>query len=44
MTLYCPQCKDVLEYIEPPEDTNEEYNENYICKGCKTKWLIVYGG
>jgi len=41
MKSYCPDCKKELKYIE---DDDLERDENYICKHCKSKWLIVYVG
>jgi len=38
MKSYCPDCKKELIYIE------DALEENFICKHCKAKWLIVYIG
>jgi len=44
MSFFCPKCKERLQYIEPPDDPMQEYNENYRCPDCKALWLICYEG
>ena len=36
--MNCPECGKKLKHIE------NATNENYICKSCKSMWIIVYVG
>jgi len=38
--VFCPECKNRMKRV----DIEKTDNENYICKNCKTTWLIVYCG
>ena len=38
--MKCPYCGKIIKRV----DVEKTDNENYICKSCKSKWLIVFCG